>query len=527
MRRGAPRGRIEVTRGSGRRAAATALALACASACADVTYDDTPHGNPPGYRVHSLSADYLTARQAAINGISLDTSSAAAIAASVDAILRSGDAPRTVEESPVASADLAVDFTAPARALPELFYGADLQWFSRSFLTNPKYRELVRHLRLDVLRFPGGQERVRYDRHARSSPDDALGLDQPYQFVLTGEDVANYVAFCRELGIAAEPELDLYLDDPAMWASLVDQIVNELGYDLRYVSVGNEPEVNNHASWTYLNATSKQEAIASYMARYLRYHTAVERVKPGLRYALAETGEWNGDLGATLDEFLSRLAGDQPGALSVHWYMLGDWGQSPSEPDFPSLEHLVVRNNAHHEISYLATVASAVRAAAQRRHLEPPRLFLGEWGPAWSATYATSQIQDRMASAIFVAEVNEFCKTLGFDSLEYFSLSDPASFAPWNPALISVDGDAVTIRPQYYVYLIYKYLYGDEVVTVADGQNDDWSLYAAKDAERSYLMLLNRTAGTTITKTVEVRTAAGTRLLRLTFQPHSVSVVSF
>jgi hypothetical protein len=132
-----------------------------------------------------------------------------------------------------------------------------------------------------------------------------------------------------------------------------------------------------------------------------------------------------------------------------------------------------------------------------------------------------------MASAIFVAEVNEFCKTLGFDSLQYFPLSNPASFAPWNPALIAVDGDNVMVRPQYYVYLIYKYLYGDQIVPVPGGQNDDWSLYAAKDEEQSYLMLLNRTAGTTITKTVEARTASGTRLLRLTLHPHSVTVVAF
>ncbi len=502
-------------------------ALALASACADVSYDSLAYGNPPGYRVHCLSGDSLSSTIATINGLSLDVSSPDAIDASVRAILESTNAPRTVAETPGATTDLTVDFTAPSAPLPELFYGMNLQWKSKYFLTHPTFRALVRNIRLDMLRFPGGQERVRYDKSARTSPSDELGRDQPYQYVLTGEDVANYVDFCRELGIRAEPEVDLYLDDPPMWAGLVDQIVNELGYDLQYVSAGNEPEVNNDSSWTYLQATSKGEAIASYMARYLRYHAAIEKVKPGLTYALGETGQWWTDGSAGLDLFLDALGGDRPGALSVHWYPLGDWGQSPSDPGFPSLEHLVIRGNQGYEITALSTVAATMRQKVREHQLPGTKLLLGEWGVAWSATAATEPIQDRLATALFVAEVNEYGKALGFDSLQYFSLSDPPTSYPWMASLIEVDGERVRVRPQYYVYLLYRHLYGDRIVEVSGGQSDDWSIYASKDDSRSYLMLINRTAGTALTKTVEVKTTAGRRQLRLTLQPHSVTVVSF
>ena len=521
-------------------AALVALALMCAcgtsappdtvvtdDACASAANAPAPHGNPAGYRVHSLTADSLTATQVKLNGLSLDTSSVSAISTSALAIVNATDAPTTVAETPGAAADLFIDYTAPARQVPDTFYGLDLQWKSKYFLNMANYRELVKNIRVDILRFPGGQERVRFDRQARTSPNDELGGDQPYQFILTGEDVANYIDLCRELGIAAEPEVNLYVDDSAMAVNLIDQIVNEQGYDLKYVSVGNEPEVNISSNWKYLHATSVPEALASYMDRYLRYSAAIAKVKPGLTYALAETGDWDTGLSANLDRFLSPLGANRPGAFSAHWYPTGDWGQAASDPAYPSLGHLVMHNNAHHEIAYLATVAATVKAKLSQYHLDGTKLFMGEWGVAWSGTPATGQIQDIMASAIFIAEVQEFCKTLGFDSIEYFSLSDPASFAPWVPALIAVSGDQVSVRAQYYVYLMYKYFYGDEIVSVPGGQNDDWSIYASKDTASSHLMLINRTACKTITKTVDVTTAAGKRQLRLTLYPHSVSIVSF
>jgi hypothetical protein len=134
-----------------------------------------------------------------------------------------------------------------------------------------------------------------------------------------------------------------------------------------------------------------------------------------------------------------------------------------------------------------------------------------------------------MVTALFSAEVLEFTKILGFDTAEYFGLSDPVEFAPWNSALIPVDGAKVAVRPQYYVYVLYKYLYGDEVVAVPGGQNDDWSIYAARSqgGATNHLMLINRTADKTLTRVVQATTAQGTRQLRLTLYPHSVSVVSF
>ena len=81
-----------------------------------------------------------------------------------------------------------------------------------------------------------------------------LGNNAGYQYLLTGADVANYITLCKALNIQADPEFNVDTNDPAMWSSMTDQIVNELGYDLRYMSVGNEPDINPTGIWTYLQA---------------------------------------------------------------------------------------------------------------------------------------------------------------------------------------------------------------------------------------------------------------------------------
>jgi hypothetical protein len=366
------------------------------------------YGNPNGYTVHTLTSDGLCSKLAAINGISVDTSDASTIDASIQAMIASTNAPTAVAEVAAATPDVSADFT-HATPLSSTFYGFNLQWRSKYFLKMENYRALVRNMRLDILRFPGGQERVEYLRNqaTKPSPGDELGMAQPYQFVLTSEDVANYIDFCNQTKINAEVEINLYNlapdtlfqhhDGPSMAADMIDQIVNELGYDLHYISAGNEPEANTSSNWSYFTntdgmpVTNVAEAIESYMRRFLQYRTVLEQVHPGMTYTLAETGVWNEPaLGQNLDLFLGTLQGIDPGGLSIHWYPLGQWtGQSPTDPSYPSLAHLAINNNQHHEISYLGTIAATARQKLQTYGLSGNKLILGEWGPAWSATEAT------------------------------------------------------------------------------------------------------------------------------------------
>ncbi len=497
-------------------------------------------GNPEGYQVHWLSGDSLSARSVTVNGIAIDPTSVDSIDASVQALLASTHAPRTVEVVSGASPDASVDFTAPAAPVPATFYGADLQWRSKYFLQNPRWRALVAHMKLGILRFPGGQERVRYDRDLPTGTvaEDTLAVaaDQPYEYRITGEDVAAFVGLCQELGIEAEPEVNLTVDDAGMWAGMLDQIVNGLGYDLRYVSVGNEPDIKSpNGNWPYLGApgdndeANRSKAMASYRDRWLRYHGALATVKPGITYAYGELGMWTPDqLEKNLDTALSGLGDDHPGALSDHWYMLGNYGQPPGSSDYPAIDHLVAEGDGIRQIAYLQTIGDSMRARAAANGQAGAKLFLGEWGVSWSATPADAATADRLAAALFNAEAQERGKTAGFDAMQWFGLSDPADWSPWVPSLIAVDADGTpNPRPQYYVYLLYRYLYGDRIVPVAGGRHADWSIHASSDASRSYLMAVNRTADTTFTPVLAVKTATGDRQLRLTLYPHSLSIVSF
>jgi hypothetical protein len=498
-------------------------------------------GNPEGYMVHTLTADSLCSGQAAIDGVMLDTSSVEAIDASVQAIRDSIQAPTTVEETSGESPDLSIDFTAAAPPVPPTFHGANLQWRSKYYLANPAWRALLKHMRLDILRFPGGQERVRYDRDvpAGTLDQDTLVVtpDQPYEYRLTGEDVRSFIQLCEDMGIIAEPEVNLTIDDATMWKEMLDQIVNELGYDLKYVSVGNEPDVDSpNGNWPYLGATrgdadTRPVALATYMERYRRYYPEMQEVRADLTLALGELAIWtDGQLGVEpyLNPILDEIGGYDPGAVSGHWYMLGNSGQPSTDTNFPSLGHLVVQGNADNNIGYLANIAEGLRSKAAEHDLQNTKLFIGEWGISWSATSVDNLVSGRLAAAIFNAEAQEFGKTVGFDSMQWFGISDPASWTSWVPSLIAVDDAGnVSVRPQYYVYLMYKYFYGDHIVRVPGGQNPDWSVYASRDQTRSYLMLINRSPSTRFTKVVAVKTAAGEKQLRLTIHPHSVSIVAF
>jgi hypothetical protein len=499
--------------------------------------------NPAGYAVHVLTGESLSAGDVAINGRAIDTSSVDAIHASVQDIIDDDDGPAVVEEVSGPAPDLTVDFTGHATPVPDTFHGANIQWRSKFFFQNPRWRALVGHMKLDILRFPGGQERVRYDGPGSVSgtPEtDTLTVtdDQPYEFRMSGEDVAGYIRLVRELGIAAHPEINLTIDDPQMAVDLVSQIVDDLDYDLEFVSVGNEPDIDSiNGNWAYLGATGETDdarrasALASYRRRYLAYRQALSAVKPELAFSLGELGDWSPDhLGPNLETILDGIDDGHPGALATHWYMLGHWdGQPASDPGFPAIDHLVVTGNGDHHIGYLSTIVDTLREQSAAHGLADPKLFIGEFGTTWSATQFDAAMADRLAAALFNAEAQETGKAAGADSMMWFSLSDPTSFFPWVPSLIAVDDASGTPRPrpQYYVYLMYKYLYGEETVPVANGVDRDWSIYASRSAGKSYLLLVNRTEETTVTRVVHVTSPAGQKLLRLTLHPHSLAIVSW
>ncbi|MBN1647304.1 MAG: hypothetical protein JW874_04660 [Spirochaetales bacterium] len=488
------------------------------------------YGNSPGYLTHFLSAPDIMSNQVSINDLTINILSVESISESVDAIVASECIYRIVEEVDSAETDLTIDFTADTVPVPDIYYGMNVQWWSKYFLMIPEYRELARHVKFDIARFPGGQERMRYERDAATTDHDELGTDQPYQFRLTGEDISNFIDFCIGLGIEAEPEFNLYCEDPAMWADMTDQIINELGYDLRYLSAGNEPENDNHGSWNVMGVTNKTEALEKYIHNFLSTRQAIEAVKPDLTYALFETGQWNEpELLENLDTVLDNLGGTDPGALSVHFYPCGYWDGEPEYyPMYPSLEHMVIRNNENHEVNYLSTVLENATETLENHGLADTPVFIGEWSVSWSGDPASNALQESMAAPVYYAEILEYCKTAGYTSLQYFSFSDPEEWDTWRPALIGVsDNHSMHLRPVYYLYLMYEYFYGNQTVGLTGNRDDDWSIYASRSNTVNYIMLINRTESSRLKKTVSIHTDTGTRTLELTLHPHSVAVVEF
>jgi hypothetical protein len=471
-----------------------------------------------------LTGPALDSKTVTINGLSIDPSSVDSTRASVARVFSSNypDGP-IVREVKNESADLAIDYSAPGVAVPDVYYGVNVQIASKEFLAMPLYRELVSHLRIDIARFPAGQERVRYDRDAPADSPWRLGAQGDYEFLLTGKDVENFASLCRENGIKAEWQLNLANDDPAMWTRMADQVVNGLKLPIEYFSVGNEPDISPTGNWKYLGANTRDEAIAEYAARYARYRSALRAIAPNASFVLGELScNREPELSAILGRVLDGAGSSPPEALSAHWYLLGDWGEPKSHPEYPSIEHLSVDGNRGNNVRRLQAIRDSLKAASDAR-APGARIFIGEWGASWSATPGGVDVLDTLATALYVAETLEYGKTVGVDSMEYFSLSDPASFSPWNSAMIAMDGEKAILRPQYYVRAMHKYAWGNRTIPVPGGQTGDLSVYASREGEVKYLMLINRTAGP-IDRVIAAKTAVGEKRYRVRAIPRSMTI---
>ena len=459
-----------------------------------------------GSQTYVLSGSAINARLVTINGFSLDSSAATAVADSAASIFASDYSSGTLISSAAAGAtDYTIDFSSSGTPVSNIYYGGDIQIVSKQYLANPLYKALLGNIKLDIIRFPAGQERVKYDRAADatttlSAEDAANG----YQYLLTGTDVANYIKLCKNLDIQADPEFNLFTNDPAMWSSLADQIVNGLGYSLEYMAAGNEPDINPTGNWTYFQASSMTDALNTYMARYQTYATSIRKVKPDITFILGELAN-NSDpkLSQILTQILPQAKANPPGAFSVHWYLLGDWGQGTLAADYPSINHLVISGNAGVNIQNLSVLKSKLRNNLGSN----TKLVIGEWATSWSATPGGDDVQDTLATAIYTAEVMEYGKVLGIDSMQYFGISDPSNFTDWYTSLIVENSGSFAVRPQYYVRMMYKYAWGNTMIPVPGGQTDDFSIYASKDGSNDYIMLINRTPGASFAKTIRMITA--------------------
>ena len=290
--------------------------------------------------------------------------------------------------------------------------------------------------------------------------------------------------------------------------------------------MGNEPEINIFDAWKYWEASTRDDAFESYLARYQTYATAIRAVKPELTLIFGEfTNPTVGEMDTLFYPLGGKLNSNLPGAFSVHRYAAGDWGQASSYPDYPSIENFtggasLARANIYKDLY------SFMRQQADSR-LGGGKLFVGEYGASWSAQARTAALHDSIAAVLFNAETLETGKSLGFDGMQWFGISDPASSSPlWNPSLIAVDGNTMKLRPQYYLYFIYKHLWGDVSAQISgNNRTENLSVYASKKGDKNYLMLINRSADQAIEKVIQVTTASGVRKLNLRAPAHSVSVV--
>ena len=84
----------------------------------------------------------------------------------------------------------------------------------------------------------------------------------------------------------------------------------------------------------------------------------------------------------------------------------------------------------------------------------------------------------------------------------------------------------MTLRPQYYLYFLYKHLWGDVAIPVTGSHRTaELSVYASRKGNLNYLMLINRTPDRSIERVLRITTANGAGKLVLKAPAHSVVVI--
>jgi hypothetical protein len=260
--------------------------------------------------------------------------------------------------------------------------------------------------------------------------------------------------------MGAEPHICVRLLDgtPEAAAELVRYANVEQEYDVRYWSIGNEPNLFPDYSIDQLNADWR--AIAE----------AMKAVDPDIALIGPNTNQFTGtpdvdpkDEGGRdwLREFL-LANGDMVDVVAVHRYPF-----PRSRTAAPATIEELRANSREWD-----TIIPNLRAVIQETTGRDLPVAIGEINSHWSHAIGGEATPDSFYNAIWWADVLGRLIRQQVDIVAYFSLQSPPTTGGFG-LLATFD-----VRPTYYVYQIYQ-RFGSELVYAAS-DDPDVSIYAAR-----------------------------------------------
>ncbi len=330
--------------------------------------------------------------------------------------------------------------------------------------------------------------------------DSYNGVNNEYTYRYVPAELDSLAQFVQKAEMDVMIEVNVYKEDPEMWADMVRYTNIEKGYKFKYWELGNENDLGSH-----------QLTTAEYAKRAIAYARAMKAVDPSIQIvagvpALSSDGTASG-MSPYLEETAKafRNAGETLDVLSWHWYP-GDG---------------------------ISTVQSVYQYAPKSNGQPLPprdwreRLFgrrFAESGPTNTRTYILNNMPN---TKIALTELNvECCDYTNNVNINHFSglwFSDILGrhayygadqqfmwlgYGAYEYSTIRHDGNGnlTKLQSPYYVMVMYNKFFGDQLVQTSFPDNDRitvWASTRASDPSKLYLMVTNLSS-TPITSKINV-----------------------
>lgn len=296
---------------------------------------------------------------------------------------------------------------------------------------------------------------------------------QPTPFSL--EEIDGFVAFARAVG--AEPLLQIPVlanadgaaASAAEAAALVEYVNQTQGYDVRYFSIGNEPDLYEEQGFEDAGYSA-----SDFCQTYLDFSAAMKAVDPSILLVGPDLS-WKYQSGQNdwLTPFLSEC-GDAVDILAVHRYPL-----APSACDEAA---------AYGDADEFRASISHLKKLMEDAGQGDKPLAITEANITWDGEPSTSTLTaspGTFPAALWLADNLGVALEERLHNVSYWSLSEG-----WTLGFF----EGATPRPALHVLELFSTRFGSEVLSVSEAPAGI-SIYAGRDpeAERTSVFVVNKT----------------------------------
>lgn len=278
--------------------------------------------------------------------------------------------------------------------------------------------------------------------------------------------------------IGAEPYIHVRFlkSTPEKAAEMVRYVNKEMGYNVRFWSIGNEPSLYQGKP----NPEENRWDAEAFAREWRRYADAMRAVDPNIILIGPEIHQWTGTPAVDPQDKSGRdwlrtflqINGDAVDIVSIHRYPFPNdaAGASATIPD--------LRADAPQWTQIVRNLREAVRAETGK---DLP-VAITEWHSHWSHAIGGEATPDSFYNAIWMGDVLGRMITERVDLATQFLLVSPQGQSGYG--LLESYGP----RPTYYTYQLYKQ-FGTELLASASGV-PDVSIYAAQRPDGALTVMM-------------------------------------